>query len=434
MVWVRSEESEIVKKREIMRIMIGLILLVSFLSIPFLPPMSQYFAIPDKITLFEKQEPYVMPVFSQSKIYQEKDAIEAFSNNIIPKKQGSSNLYYSMAGIPVKKVNVEVLDDLKVIPGGQSIGVRLHTLGVLVVGHHLVDAGETKVSPGEEAGIKVGDVILEINGKKVKKVTDIAKLVNEEDGKSLNVKLKRNDKELTTTLDPMYDKKDEQYRIGLYIRDSAAGIGTMTFYHPESKQYGALGHVISDMDTRKPIQIHDGQLVPSNVTSIDKGSNGVPGEKNAEFSIDDKTLGTITKNSPFGIYGTLKEKIANNIMDKPMPIALSHQVEQGPAKILTVLEGQKVEEFDVEIVSSVPQKHPETKGMIVKITDPKLLEKTGGIVQGMSGSPIIQNGKLIGAVTHVFLNDSTSGYGVHIEWMLQEAGIDIYKREKQKAS
>src|SRR5690606_25587601 len=157
-------------------------------------------------------------------------------------------------------------------------------------------------------------------------------------------------------------------------------------------------------------------------------------EKNAEFSIDDKTLGTITKNSPFGIYGTLKEKITNNIMDKPMPIALSYQVEQGPAKILTVLEGQKVEEFDVEIVSSVPQKHPETKGMIVKITDPKLLEKTGGIVQGMSGSPIIQNGKLIGAVTHVFLNDSTSGYGVHIEWMLQEAGIDIYKRERQKAS
>ncbi|WP_102027369.1 SpoIVB peptidase [Salirhabdus sp. Marseille-P4669] len=416
-----------------MRIMIGLILLVSFLSIPFIPPMSQYFSIPDEITLFDEQDGYALPAIANSttSMDQENESVEAFSNNIIPKQPGKSTLFYEWAGMPIKKVNVEVLNDLKVIPGGQSIGVRLHTLGVLVVGHHLVDSGEAKVSPGEEAGIKVGDVILEINGKKVKKVDDVAAIVNRAEGKALKVKVKRNDKEFTTTLEPKYDNKDGKQRIGLYIRDSAAGIGTMTFYHPESKKYGALGHVISDMDTRKPIQIHDGQLVPSNVTSIEKGSNGVPGEKNAEFSIEDESIGSITKNSPFGIFGELKSDIKNNVMDKPMPIALSHQVEQGPAQILTVLEGQKVEAFDIEIVSSVPQKHPETKGMIIKITDPRLLEKTGGIVQGMSGSPIIQNGKIIGAVTHVFVNDSTSGYGVHIEWMLQEAGIDIYKGQKE---
>ncbi len=208
----------------------------------------------------------------------------------------------------------------------------------------------------------------------------------------------------------------------------------MTFFEPESKRYGALGHVISDMDTKKPIEINNGTIVRSTVTAIQKGNNGTPGEKQAKFSIKENKIGSITKNSPFGIFGKLDKSIENGQYDKPMPIALSHEVKEGPAKILTVIDGEKVEEFDVEIVSSVPQKSPATKGMVIQITDPRLLEATGGIVQGMSGSPIIQNGKVIGAVTHVFVNDPTSGYGVHIEWMLQDAGVDIYKKEKQKAS
>ncbi|MRG86537.1 SpoIVB peptidase [Salinibacillus xinjiangensis] len=420
-----------------MRIMIGLILLVSFLSVPFISPVKQYNSIPTDLTLFENQGSYALPTLANSKttVKGGNEATEAFSNQLFPKKAGNSSVIYELAGMPVKKVDVEVLDDFKVIPGGQSIGVRLHTLGVLVVGHHLIETPNGKVSPGEESGIQVGDILLEINGKEIKKVEEVASIVKEDEGEELKLKVKRNEKTFTTTLNPQYDEKDKKYRLGLYIRDSAAGIGTMTFYHPGTKKYGALGHVISDMDTKKPIEIHDGKLVRSNVTSIDKGSNGMPGEKNAEFSVDDQSIGNITRNSPFGIFGELHKKIDNGVMDKPMPIALSHQVKEGPAKILTVLEGQKVEEFDVEIVSSVPQKHPSTKGMIINITDEELLDKTGGIVQGMSGSPIIQDGKVVGAVTHVFVNDSTSGYGVHIEWMLQEAGIDIYKKDgQQKAS
>ncbi|WP_093135440.1 SpoIVB peptidase [Salinibacillus kushneri] len=422
-----------------MRIMIGLILLVSFLSIPFISPVKQYISIPNQVTLFEKQESYALPTLAGSVPSSDKEedqnVTQAFSNQVFPKRPGKSSLIYEFAGLPLKKVNVEVLEDLKVVPGGQSIGVRLHTLGVLVVGHHLIPTDQGKVSPGEESGIKVGDILLEINGKEIKKVEQVASILEKEEGKKLNVKVKRNEKTFTTTLEPQYDKQDAKYRLGLYIRDSAAGIGTMTFYHPDTKRYGALGHVISDMDTRKPIEIHDGKLVKSNVTSIDKGQNGMPGEKNAEFSVEDKSIGNITRNSPFGIFGKLNENVKNDVMDKPMPIALSNQVKEGPAQILTVLEGEKVEKFDVEIVSSVPQKHPSTKGMIIKITDDKLLKETGGIVQGMSGSPIIQDGKLVGAITHVFVNDSTSGYGVHIEWMLQEAGIDIYKNDgQQKAS
>ena len=211
--------------------------------------------------------------------------------------------------------------------------------------------------------------------------------------------------------------------MGLYIRDSAAGVGTLTFYDPVTKKYGALGHVISDVDTQKPIVVHDGHIVRSSVTSIEKGSNGDPGEKLANFSGNRDTLGTIEKNSSFGIFGTLKNTtLKNNIYDEKMPITLSTHVKEGPAKILTVVEGETVEQFDIEIVSSIPQKEPATKGMIIKVTDPKLIEATGGIVQGMSGSPIIQDGKLVGAVTHVFVNDPTSGYGCHISgcWKKQE--------------
>ncbi|MUV39689.1 SpoIVB peptidase [Lentibacillus sp. JNUCC-1] len=330
-------------------------------------------------------------------------------------------------------MNVSILDDLKVAPGGQSIGIQLQTLGVLVVGHHLVNGEEGKVSPGEEADIEVGDVILEINGKEVKKMDDVKPIVKEagKTGDPLDLVIKRGKDKHETTLHPVKNNTDGEYQIGLYIRDSAAGIGTMTFYEPDSKKYGALGHVISDMDTKKPIEIMDGSIVNSTITSIQKGNNGSPGEKQATFSTTDKKLGNITKNSPFGVFGVLEEAIDNGIQDKALPIALSHEVKEGPAQIYTVVEGEKVEAFDVEVINSAPQKYPATKGMIVQVTDKELLDKTGGIVQGMSGSPIIQDGKVIGAVTHVFVNDSTSGYGVHIEWMMQEAGIDIYKTEEQ---
>ena len=157
-------------------------------------------------------------------------------------------------------------------------------------------------------------------------------------------------------------------------------------------------------------------------------------EKLARFSPDREVIGNITINSPYGIFGKLNTNMKNGIMDKAMPIALSHQVKEGPAKILTVIDQDKVEAFDIEVVSTVQQKFPATKGMVIKVTDKRLLEKTGGIVQGMSGSPIVQNGKVIGAVTHVFVNDPTSGYGVHIEWMLHQAGINIYDQEKKRAN
>ncbi|MEH7073969.1 SpoIVB peptidase [Neobacillus drentensis] len=428
-------------KLEIIRKIIGGILLVSLISLIFFQPIQQYLAIPKTITVFEGQDytfQKAVPV-SASLVSQNSNITldqGRHSVSMAATKNGKSEMLLEFAGIPIKKVDVRVLKDFRVIPGGQSIGVKLNTVGVLVVGHHLINTISGKKSPGEIAGIKIGDIITEINGNKIEKMTDVAPYVQSagQEGKALDMVISRESGKFTTKLTPLKDKGENVYKLGLYIRDSAAGIGTMTFVHPQSKKYGALGHVISDMDTKQPIVVEDGQIVRSTVTSIEKGSNGDPGEKLARFSSDREIVGNIQKNSPFGIFGEMVKDLKNGVMDKPLPIALSHQVKEGPAKILTVVNDDRVEEFDIEIVSTIPQKFPATKGMVIKVTDPKLLKKTGGIVQGMSGSPIIQDGKLIGAVTHVFVNDPTSGYGVHIEWMLNEAGINIYEMPKNKAS
>ncbi|MGM0874153.1 MAG: SpoIVB peptidase [Bacillota bacterium] len=424
------------------RKIIGVILLVSFMSLGFVKEVQEYVKIPTSMTVFESQN---VSMQNSIPVNASQDAEEAFTVqmnsdgktlDVHGNKAGEGEVVFDLAGFPVKKVGVNVLPNFKVIPGGQSIGVKLNTLGVLVVGHHQINTLEGKKSPGEIAGVQVGDIITNINGTKIEEMSDVTPFIQNagKTGEPLDLVLTREEKEIKTKLYPQKDENDRSYRIGLYIRDSAAGIGTMTFYDQKSKKYGALGHVISDMDTKKPIVVEDGQIVRSTVTSIEKGSNGNPGEKLARFSGDREVIGNITRNSPFGIFGELNQDINNGVMNKAMPIALSNEVKEGPAKILTVVTDDKVEEFDVEVISSVPQKFPATKGMVIKITDEQLLEKTGGIVQGMSGSPIIQNGKVIGAVTHVFVNDPTSGYGVHIEWMLNEAGIDIYSKQKQKAS
>ncbi|MFE8702537.1 SpoIVB peptidase [Cytobacillus sp. FJAT-54145] len=428
-------------KLELLRKIIGGILLVSLVAIGFSKPFQEYIHIPKNLTLFEGQDfeiqkaSPVSATFSSDEsnisLKQEKNSV-----SLQAKEYGKNEMLLELAGFPIKKVDVNVIKDFKVIPGGQSIGVKLNTVGVLVVGHHQVSTTEGNLSPGEIAGIKVGDIITQINGKKIEKMSDVAPFVQEagKTGKDLDIVVSRESGKVQTKLKPLKEKNEENYKLGLYIRDSAAGIGTMTFYHPGSKKYGALGHVISDMDTKKPIVVEDGQIVRSTVTSIEKGANGDPGEKLARFSSDREVIGDITRNSPFGIFGKLNRDMSNGIMDKPMPIALSHQVKEGPAQILTVVDNDEVKLFDIEVVSTIPQKFPATKGMVIKVTDKELLDKTGGIVQGMSGSPIIQDGKVIGAVTHVFVNDPTSGYGVHIEWMLNEAGIDIYEKPREKAS
>ncbi|GAB4073505.1 SpoIVB peptidase [Barrientosiimonas marina] len=410
------------------RFMAGILFLITVLAIPFISPFNHYFSIPDQVMAHSANND-IGPADASA------EHVQAFGSSVFYAKQSKNRMpVQQTATEAMTQADQSALEDVEIVPGGQSLGVQLNTLGVLVVGYHQIEGENGKMSPGEEADVQVGDMILEINGKDVEDMEDVKPFVQKA-GKSdeeMAITIKRDNKTFETAMEPAKDAKDK-YRIGLYIRDSAAGIGTMSFYDPASKKYGALGHVISDMDTQKPIEIHNGTIVRSNVTAIDKGNSGTPGEKQAKFSNEDEKIGNITKNTPFGVFGELNKSLSNSPYDEPMPVASPDDVEEGPAKILTVLEGEEVQEFDVEVVSSVPQKYPAKKGMVIEITDDELLNETGGIVQGMSGSPIIQNDKIIGAVTHVFVNDPTSGYGVHIEWMLQEAGIEGIQQGNQAA-
>lgn len=400
-------------------------MLIFLMIIPLqLTPVQQFLSIPNQVTSFSFDDDQAFPPISNTT-----PSITELSTK---DQMAETEVFYHVGNFPVKKVDVTVSNNHEVIPGGQSIGVQLQTKGVLVVGHHLVNKVNQTDSPAENANIKIGDLIVKMDGKQIKQLEDLKEIVQKagEEKEKISITLKRGNEIINTKVEPTYNKQDDSYQIGVYIRDATTGIGTVSFYDRKTGKYGALGHVISDADTKKPIEIHQGKIVYSSVTHIEKGNRGMPGEKQAKFSLKDQALGTIDKNTPFGIFGTIDPKLIKE-KQEPIPIGLANEVEKGPAEILTVVEGDKIEKFSIEIVNSLPQSHPSTKGMIIKVTDKKLLEKTGGIVQGMSGSPIIQNGKLVGAVTHVFVNDPTSGYGVHIEWMLKEAELNLFD-EKDK--
>lgn len=346
---------------------------------------------------------------------------------------GRANLKIKLFGkIPIRHLTVSVLPEKKVYPGGQSIGIKLRSEGVLVVGYNEVDGRY----PAKESGIKKGDSIIAIDGIKVEGINQAADLIssNGKTGKNMSFKLKRDENQLTKEVSPIYCSNTNSYRIGLFIRDTAAGVGTLTFYDPATKKYGALGHVIVDIDTNTPIDISQGEIVKASIINIREGRRGHPGEKTGVFIEQKDIIGSIYKNTDFGIFGTLeKMENKNDYNSSPIPIASSHQVEVGPAKILTVVKGDNVEEYDVEIQRIVNKNTPSNKGFIINITDKELIGKTGGIIQGMSGSPIIQNGKIIGAITHVFVNEPTRGYGIFIEWMLLESGV-FEEEELKKAS
>jgi stage IV sporulation protein B len=312
----------------------------------------------------------------------------------------------------------------KVIPGGQTIGVKLKAHGILVVGHHLVrTATGNPISPAEQAGLQRGDQIVTANEQTITSTQQFATIVQRagQANQPVQLTVKRDSKSTQLSITPALDSTDNTYRLGVYIRNQAAGVGTLTFYDPKAHVYGALGHVVTDMDTREPIPVGDGQIVYSKVISIEKGKRGLPGEKHAQFWQEDEPIGTIEQNTPLGVFGDMQALPDYGYTGKPMPVATINEVKEGPAQIYTVLNGHKVEAFDITIRHVSHQSKPALKGMVLRVTDKKLLAKTGGIVQGMSGSPIVQNGKLIGAVTHVLVNDPQSGYGCFAEWMLEDA-------------
>ena len=310
-------------------------------------------------------------------------------------------------------------------PGGQAIGILLRTDGILVVGQSPIFVDGEAQNPAEEAGIQPGDVITRVGDVAVTHDDQLALLVNQlgEQQKPVILHIQRQNREMTKEITPIYCAESKSYRIGLLIRDNAGGVGTLTFVDPETMEYGALGHMISNSETQSKINILKGKLVTAQIQGIKKGTSGYPGEKIGRF-VSNFSLGTIEKNTTAGIFGVLTDEnvLTESSYTQALPTAAPNQIVLGPAQIFTAIDGNKVECFDVENEKVMPA-HKDGKGLVVRVTDPVLLEKTGGIVQGMSGSPIIQNGRIIGAVTHVFINDPTRGYGILIHDMLQETSI-----------
>lgn len=339
--------------------------------------------------------------------------------------------------IPIRHMEVDVVPEVRVYPSGHSIGVLLHSDGILVVDDSFVEGEDGhRYFPAKDAGIRKGDYILEMDDRKVESKQDVATAINVAGtkGRDIKVKVRRPNGNINIVSVKPVKATGGGFMIGLFIEDGVAGVGTMTFYEPKSGFYGALGHVITEAHTNAPIQIRSGEIVNANISGINSGQRGVPGEKLGTFSDYDDVLGVVRKNCDFGLYGKLNTIPKNSFFEEPIPVATSRQIERGPASIYTVVEGGKIEKFAIEIEQVYYQNRPATKGLVIRIVDPRLLRITGGIVQGMSGSPIIQNNRLVGAVTHVFVNDPKKGYGILAEWMVKEAGISLTGTKRELVS
>lgn len=364
----------------------------------------------------------------------ESDTItDAVLTNIFKVKtheKGTADLQVKILGlIPYKTVKVNVVNKIEVIPGGESVGVKLNTDGVLVVGiSEITDENGKTFNLASSSGIKIGDTLIEINGIKVNNASHVIDIVKSSQGKEIALTMKRDNNKFTATVSPVKAEQDGQYRLGLWVRDKTAGVGTLSFVHPDSGKFGALGHAITDVDTGALLSVKDGEVIRSRVVSIEQGKRGKPGEIRGVFYETNSPIGIIEKNTQLGVYGEIVPTISEINKKKAMPIAYQHEIQEGPAYILTTLDNNQIDKFDIEITKINPQAKPEAKSMVIKVTDERLLEKTGGIVQGMSGSPIIQNDKVVGAVTHVLVNDPTRGYGIFIEWMISESGINYTNR------
>ena len=306
------------------------------------------------------------------------------------------------------------LEAKTLVPVGRTVGIKLFSEGVVVIGLAEVETAHGVSAPGEACGLRVGDVIAEANGTEVRSSEQFASLI--QCGGTVELEICRDGEEMTLAAKPALGE-DGTYRLGAWIRDSMAGIGTVTFYDPATGTFGALGHGVTDCDTGLLMPLGDGSVMASTVKAVKKGSAGEPGELKGSFDVSHDT-GTLHSNTEQGLFGVMEAAYAPK--GAALPVASSQEIQVGSATIHSNVTGDSVEEYSIEILR-VMEDSP-VQNLLLRVTDDRLIQRTGGIVQGMSGSPIIQNGKIVGAVTHVMVNDPTKGYGIFIKNMLSAAG------------
>ena len=380
--------------------------------------------IPENITLYQDEE-YEIGYLKGIEI--DGDNIEkknSFFNKLVTIKAnilGDLKLNLSALGFFNKTITVSVLPKVEVIPGGDCIGVKLYSKGVLIIGESKIQGVDGNFYKAYEDGtFKAGDILLKINDYEIENSNEVETIIENIKDKEVTVTYERDGEEKTKNITPIKCIDDGKYKIGLWIRDGAMGVGTLTFYSPEYSKFAALGHGISDEDSKSLIKLENGSIYGANVLSVNKGRSEAPGEIKGYLD-DGEEIGTITVNSNNGIYGDMNEYNTNIITRERIPVASRNEIEVGPATIQCIVDqSQEIKSYDIEIVKISNSVSNDSKGMIIKVTDEDLISKTGGIVQGMSGSPIIQNNKLIGAVTHVVIDEVNKGYAVFIRTMLEE--------------
>ena len=328
------------------------------------------------------------------------------------------SLNYIPQTIAVEGQEIKI-SDIQVIPVGEIVGIKLYTSGILVVGTSTIEGIDGIMhKPFEGTEIEEGNSIIAINGNNVNNTKELIEAINMCNGEKIEITYKNNNEERRCEITPIMDINKE-YKIGLWVRDSAAGVGTVTFYSEDTKTFAGLGHAITDVDTGDIIKVSSGEIDSVNIVSIVKGKEKEPGKIQGAIK-GNSIIGNVYKNTEYGIYGIIKDSASLKIDNlKKLNVADRHEISLGEAYILSNVDGE-LKEYKIEIQRTYLNNNYDNKSMLIKVIDEELLSQTGGIIQGMSGSPIIQNGKFCGAITHVFVNDPTIGYAVFADRMIQE--------------
>ena len=408
----------------------GWLLSALVLAVNFSPEVQAIRAMPENISMTRGQEQSYSFLFpcrieadgrSAQVLSDTSETLENVGTNTLTIKaqdSGKSTITLSFLGlIPVKRINVSVYENRMLVPGGMAVGITLRTKGVLVVGLSDVETKGGKVSPAAQGGLRPGDVVLKADKIDVNTTKALSEAAAKA-GDKLSLTIERSGERMELEIKPVLDESGIK-RLGAWVRDSTAGVGTVTYFDPGNETVGALGHPITDPDTGSLLSVRAGSIYKATIEQVIRGEIGEPGQLCGSFSQSGTPVAQLYENTICGVFGN-SESIYS-LYPEGIPVALKSEVDVGAAKIISTVEGETMREYDCEIVQIYKYTDNGTKSMLVRITDPRLLSITGGIVQGMSGSPILQNGRIVGAVTHVLINDPTKGYGIFIENMLEAA-------------
>lgn len=369
------------------------------------------FSLPERICVYSPKEISYAGIYT---VDMTDSAQVDFQNNT---RVSPSETEIKLFGvIPVKNAVITQNEEKRVYVSGESFGIKLYTDGVIVVGTRDVETDSGKCNPAKEAGLEKGDIIVSINNVKMTSSSQVEETFNDNNGKDYKITVKRNGNYKNFTLTPVYSKSEGSYKVGVWVRDSTAGIGTITFYNPENNSLAALGHPITDVDTNEIMPILNGEAVKANVTKLYKSTDGEAGSLCCDFT--NEVIGSLSVNSTCGIYGKYDCALADKRLYKVAP---AQEAEKGSAQLLCTVDEKGPQLYDIEITRISYRDNNNEKNIVVKVTDKNLIEKTGGIIQGMSGSPIIQNGKLVGALTHVIVDNPEKGYAIFAEKMVEQS-------------